>query len=873
MNTIPNEIEIRQDEEERKESVYRIIDSKEENSTVAIRSAQKHIEAGGYEEADIFIAYDGLNRAQRQKKEAEFLRYALYKKPYFAHLELKDLEEGGNEHYYLSDSEDLDSLLQIDEDACLIPFKQDAKRPMFSALFHAYQIKTDEIIDVMECGRHEDAKHCYQLALIRDVEIENRRLKNITPLFPAMATIENSTTLHADELLEQKLKENRNNTRLRNIIATLQAQQFDIIRTELSQNFIVQGCPGSGKTQCLIHRLFFLRDMLKDSWEQVLLITPTQLFRNYSAPLMQRYRLNDIHNTSLSGFYIELLNHYDNRFKSRQYKIELSEEYLPDKYLKMVYSPEYMEKIYLEIETAIRQHILDAVRLLNDPDIHIERYTSKEAAILSERLTEEIRRFDAREKILQDDSEFIEKREERDKLEKSILQSGKRIHLIEENRRELLQNREKFVILQNALEKAKQELDKWDEERKNWEERLELALEEAARERNDATTETEAMHLTMAYTQALTEYGLDTMPSGQRQREFIEYKRLLEKTRKESVEKIRIFCGNSTPAQWEKQTDECLNQYKERIDQLSAAIQNAENTIQELNAWMECRGSLADQNAKRRNEMERTRYYLNRIESAVFEHEVWRATAALKEECDVQQLIVENFPDGHRKETKILYKSDLLFYLHLYTKLYPEHILPFYQLICVDEGQDFHPADYRMICRLYPKAILNIFGDIHQALHVECGIRKWEKDIPLEDIKIYDLNINYRNHAAIVDFCNKRFHCDMKAIGQIDPNLMPIVCNSTKQAYQNVTDECPLIVKNREAFSTFCHAAGCSEDEFEYYDTHTEWIAQGTKACYSVFAAKGLEFSGTVVYGYEMSENQKIVACSRAMNQLFYCDV
>ena len=109
--------------------------------------------------------------------------------------------------------------------------------------------------------------------------------------------------------------------------------------------------------------------MLKDSWEQVLLITPTQLFRNYSAPLMQRYRLNDIHNTSLSGFYIELLNHYDNRFKSRQYKIELSEEYLPDKYLKMVYSPEYMEKIYLEIETAIRQHILDAVRLLNDPDI------------------------------------------------------------------------------------------------------------------------------------------------------------------------------------------------------------------------------------------------------------------------------------------------------------------------------------------------------------------------------------------------------------------------------------------------------------------------------------------------------------------------
>ena len=41
-------------------------------------------------------------------------------------------------------------------------------------------------------------------------------------------------------------------------------------------------------------------------------------------------------------------------------------------------------------------------------------------------------------------------------------------------------------------------------------------------------------------------------------------------------------------------------------------------------------------------------------------------------------------------------------------------------------------------------------------------------------------------------------------------------------------------------------------------------------SCISVFAAKGLEFESAIVYGVRMSRNQLIVACTRAMNRLYY---
>ena len=109
-----------------------------------------------------------------------------------------------------------------------------------------------------------------------------------------------------------------------------------------------------------------------------------------------------------------------------------------------------------------------------------------------------------------------------------------------------------------------------------------------------------------------------------------------------------------------------------------------------------------DQNSKRRAKLERERYYLSRIESAVFEQEVWNALAGLKERSNIKTIDIDESGD-RRKETRILYKSDLLFYLYIYVCLGEIEGLKKYRLICVDEGQDLHAADYELLAGFYNK--------------------------------------------------------------------------------------------------------------------------------------------------------------------------
>lgn len=57
---------------------------------------------------------------------------------------------------------------------------------------------------------------------------------------------------------------------------------------------------------------------------------------------------------------------------------------------------------------------------------------------------------------------------------------------------------------------------------------------------------------------------------------------------------------------------------------------------------------------------------------------------------------------------------------------------------------------------------------------------------------------------------------------------------------------------------------------FEYLDTTAEKATGEKPACYSVFAAKGLEFSTVCVYPERMTTNQKVVSCTRATEVLYY---
>ena len=85
-----------------------------------------------------------------------------------------------------------------------------------------------------------------------------------------------------DELLKPYLGASAD-SRLKNIVATIQSEQNNIIRKELEKNVIVQGVAGSGKTTVALHRIAYLmyNNANRLRADQFMVIGPNEFFLNY----------------------------------------------------------------------------------------------------------------------------------------------------------------------------------------------------------------------------------------------------------------------------------------------------------------------------------------------------------------------------------------------------------------------------------------------------------------------------------------------------------------------------------------------------------------------------------------------------------------
>lgn len=852
-----------QSEEAHKERIYQDLEAKYSAAQQAEKSRCTYVESGSYEDQDAFMAYVDLGKARGNVNEFERLYRNLYPKPYFAHLEI--LENGNSEvkHCFLSDCESLDEPVYAEGwQRVIFPFKLNKERPVFSALFHCYQANDGKKVEYSVETKAGRNKVSIQPVFICDDQIYNRELLSVSQRFPETESLH----VDADELLELKLNENRNDPTLKKIIETLQREQFRIIETDLKKSFVVQGCAGSGKSQCLLHRLFYLRDELsQDRWEHVLLLTPTQLFRNYSSELVRRYQLSDIHNCSLAELYKSLLSTYDPRFKNRQYQFELSEEYLPDQYLQDIYADSTMQRIDEEIVSAINRYVAAACDAL-DMEM-IEEINSDSIAELIRLLDAEIKAYDSREAILAQDSEYEERRKSYEQLQKMLGSTQKNLEKLQKEQSENDANLARLNTLVAAVQEARDE----------------MGL--TARQRNEKiTTEKKKLFeyekafegyfspdIPAKYAHQL--YVVNNMTSGREYAADEEYLAFLREVVADAEKDLSEFVKD-------QKTEKVLLRFQKKQADLSGRIQSLHDEIEEnmskleeyANWLKEKAGKLEGEKSRvilQRSEMDRARYFLSRIESTVFEQVIWNALLPYKEQNHVKALDISALDDSHQKETRILYKSDLLFYVKVYARIHSTKNLPAYNLLCIDEGQDLHKADYDMLHMLFPNAVFNIFGDTAQVLHTACGISNWEAETKVSNI--YSLNRNYRNTAAIVDFCNKKFGSSMRAVGRVQKEQEPHVLNDAVELYETVMHEnAVVIVRDRQCYEMFCSDIGVSADRFEFLDTKTDQPVGQKGTCYSIFAAKGLEFSHVAVYAKNMTTNQKVVACTRAMKGLYY---
>lgn len=121
--------------------------------------------------------------------------------------------------------------------------------------------------------------------------------------------IESALTVH-DDILQKELSSNVDD-KMKNIVATIQREQNQIIRNEDIRTLIIQGVAGSGKTSIALHRIAYLLYTFRDSIssKDILIIPPNKVFSDYISNVLPELGEETVPETSMEQILSGVLEH------------------------------------------------------------------------------------------------------------------------------------------------------------------------------------------------------------------------------------------------------------------------------------------------------------------------------------------------------------------------------------------------------------------------------------------------------------------------------------------------------------------------------------------------------------------------------------
>lgn len=175
------------------------------------------------------------------------------------------------------------------------------------------------------------------------------------------------------------------------------------------------------------------------------------------------------------------------------------------------------------------------------------------------------------------------------------------------------------------------------------------------------------------------------------------------------------------------------------------------------------------------------------------------------------------------------------------------------KLLCFDEAQDYNEVEYRILKLINNKVVFNLYGDVNQSIYSR-SITDWSTLKKFIDFNQYNLNENFRNTKQIADFCNKKFNYNSISIGIIGKDVEYIDrmrINNIIFKKINEKKKIAIITKNKEDIENIIPI----DSEFTFYG--------------NIDQVKGIEFDSVIVFENKMTENEKYIAYTRALNELY----
>ncbi len=730
----------------------------------------------------------------------------------------------------------------------IISWKMEMCRPLFlDDMVEEYDAVVNDKRSKKQYKSHFKVKQRRKVTLDFDI------VEQAIQLLPVLNEKELERVL-ADTFLQELLRR-RSDPSFQNIVFSIQKKQGEIIKTPFRKNMIVQGCAGSGKSMIMLHRLPIIIYDNPDSLDRnnLFIITPSETYIQMANNMRIDLEIADLKMGTLKDYYEYVLEKY--HVDPEVYGPIDPIYRIPDEMEAYIYSEKCTADIKAEFERLYKSGIISyktARELLGIAEIRPKSDTYFEKA--KARLLEMEKVVNENEyRLRQYFTRIIRMLDVLDELARMLssrkLSTSRKIdQLISEQREE--------------IKKAQRELEKLNPETS------EVAITNRNNQIEVCENKIQDLLMKKAELDALISY--DT------------HFRALRELATEITKFLKLFVN--VRKQWERVEEEKIYWVIEQIPD----IINFSNTI--LEKLVEYGDPFYEYGDPINEFLKNVKRIQGILEESKEERIAYQSVVLLREKIDFYKWFVsDGVKDvyesimrkiaGEADEKKKIKALSCSPYLYLRT-IYQFQGAPNARcesLITIDEAQNLSVEEYKLIRSVNKnKAVFNLFGDIKQHVEGRKGIDSWNQVKGIAPFALQEMNQNYRNARQITDYCNKRFGMHMEAINldsagvhtvDSELNFKNTMVNLLKKP-MNPGISC-ILVKDIEEAKTIKRWFSQYSMRISDMSSDAEQISTSKWNIITIDRAKGLEFGTVVAVSGRMTENEKYIAYTRALDELY----
>ena len=660
----------------------------------------------------------------------------------------------------------------------------------------------------------------------------------------------------SDEFL-QELLERRSTPEFKNIVFSIQKKQGEIIQAPYDRDMIVQGCAGSGKSMIMLHRLPILLYDNPNSLSRTNLyvITPSQMYIQLAENMRHQLEISDINMGTIEQYYDHCIAKYAGHKAGEYGKINYGSKISSDNE-KYVYSQKCIADIIAYYESIGKNEVsLDKAYAL----FSIKENDRRPADTYAQRISNRLLKL---QNVMNANNEVVVKyfKGIRDSLDalytlSAILRHRKR-EVVREITKQISKNEEEIAKSKNEIEKLNPEENIIAiQNRNNTIEAAEKKIEQLRAELLSIETDEEYFNSLLGLNEKI-ESVLE--PFAILKNEFSQN---TVKDIYEAINRTGQLIGGFFMLSWEFSKIE--DKYADYLGAISRDVDKAGKCIAVLQSTTD-------------------KYLDFDYYSKIREEREELSSASANAIRSAYELIMGNIGIKPTESGNIrAIKCSPYIYLQV---LYCYQGAPSYKesLLAIDEAQGIAPEEIRLLKNINGNSVVfNMYGDVYQHIEGTKGVDSWDEYKEIVDFDYYEMLENYRNASQITEYCNRVFGMNMNPINTPGKGVHELHTDSEfrnemiTQLMDTQREGLAAILVNDDAearslmdkFSSYEQKFHDMTDE-EFSIHRTRWNIM------SIDDAKGLEFSSVIVLSGRMSRNEKYIAFTRALDDLYiYSDL